>query len=296
MVLRKPILPIILAASVIRSFLASSEWMSGYRRRLWSEPGSLHEFQNNSTSPILSDASNLPLLDFRFENLKDVPAVCGAKKCVFRLKADERIGYLAANSRHPRIVQGMEESYQFNIDIIENKYKMKTVLLAPPHKVEVDDYFIQWAKSNVTTGYTGQKQLPAFNSKTLVVQPVEIVQENESLLFGCEPPRFLSGVNLLPQIFNVETTKGKDLASVAKTVSLEFAKLYLLIEEYPCLYDDFQIFLTQEGCLIHLDVDRCFDSNAEKNGKYVSKKCIPFLKSFEMIVLQRLDLLQTTYG
>lgn len=62
MVLRKPILPIILAASVIRSFLASSEWMSGYRR-LWSEPGSLHEFQNNHISPILCGASNLSLLE-----------------------------------------------------------------------------------------------------------------------------------------------------------------------------------------------------------------------------------------
>lgn len=289
MVTRKSCVRLVLVFSVVRSFFISENGIRTSRQRLRAASEATRD--NNKTSLSSSSAVNLSLLDFRPENLKDGPPVCGAKKCLFRLKADERIGYLAASSRVPKLLSGMEESYSFNLEVIEKKYGMKTVLLSPPHKVVVDDAFIEWASSNITRGYVGQKELPRFNTKTLVVQPVEIVQESESLLFGCEGPRFLSGVNLLEKLFNIENTRGKDLGAIAHTIAAEFGKLYPLMEDHPCLYDDFQIFLTQEGRLVHLDVDRCFDGYAEKRGQTVAKECVPFIRSFEAIVIQRLRML-----
>jgi hypothetical protein len=292
MVTRKPFIKLVLAVSVTRSFIGSDFGIQNFQSRLGSALENMGVAQNSATSPY-TPAANLSLLDFRFENFKEVSTVCGAKKCLFQLQADDRIGYLAASSRVPKLVQGMEESYKFNIEVIEKQYGMKTVLLAPPHLVEVDDSFIQWASTNITRGYQGQKQLPRFNTKKLIVQPVEIVHESESLLFGCEGPRFLSGTYLLEKLFDVENTRGKDLKSISETITAEFAKLYRLMEDYACLYDDFQIFLTQEGRLVHLDVDRCFDGYAERRGESIAEDCLPFIQSFEAIVLHRLHLLSS---
>jgi hypothetical protein len=194
------------------------------------------------------------------------------------------------------MVYAMDEAYKFSLDVIEKKYGMKTVLLAPPHIVEVDDAFLQWARDNQEIGYMGQNSLPRYNSNKFLVQPIEIVQQTESVLFGCEPPRFLSGVNLLEGLFNVNNTRGMDVHAVEKSVSNEFTKLYALIDDHKCLIDDFQIFLTNSGKLIHLDVDRCFEGNAEKHGEYLANKCIPFIRSFETIVKHQLLLLAQYHG
>lgn len=37
--------------------------------------------------------------------------------------------------------------YKFNVEVIKQKYEMDTVLLAPPHIVEVDDAFIEWERT-----------------------------------------------------------------------------------------------------------------------------------------------------
>lgn len=156
---------------------------------------------------------------------------------------------------------------------------------------EVDDAFLKWASENRTGGYEGQRARPRFNSNKLIVQPIEIVQNDESLMFGCEEKRFLSGVNQLEDLFNVNNTQGKDLEAIATTVESEIEKLYSLIKHHPCLVDDFQIFLTNQGRLIHLDVDRCFGGNAARNGRSLYKPCKYWIKSFGNIVIQRLRLL-----
>ena len=298
MVLKKPVVQLVLVATVFRcSFLGSNNGIQDCKQLLRSASVDVGGMSSNTTMPS-TPASNLsePRFRFWFENFEDEPHVCGFHKCIFKNKYDRRIGYLAAGSRTPEMVHAMDEAYKFNLEVIEKKYGMKNVLLAPPHIVEVDDAFLEWAKKNQETAYAGQLSLPRYK-RTVLVQPVEMVQKNESVLFGCEPLRFWSGVNLLESLYNVNNTQGKNLNVIAETVSSEFAKLYSLLEDHTCLIDNFQIFLTNQGRLINLDVDRCFLVGAYKRGK-INKKlgCIQFIHSFEVIVIQQLHLLAQFYS
>ena len=49
-----------------------------------------------------------------------------------------------------------------------------------------------------------------------------------------------------------------NLAELAQRFESSFDRLNLLLEAEPCLIDDFQVFLTADGRIVHLDTDRCF--------------------------------------
>jgi len=236
-----------------------------------------------------SSQSNLSHLHFCLENLEDGTHHCGAQKCLLPLKHDKRIGYLVANSFAPGLSLRMQQAYNMSLEIIEMQYGMEHVYIAAPHEEEIDNSFREWLWNNRTTGYNGQKQLARFPRNKVTVQAVEIIPSNESILFGCERPRLLDGVHQLVRLYTPENMKGIDLDSLAVKVSSQFSKLHQLMEDYPCLFDDFQIFLTRSGRLVHMDVDRCFSRSAIYRGETKEKPlCVPLLKYFESKVLEHI--------
>mmetsp|Transcript_30794 Transcript_30794/g.51179 ORF Transcript_30794/g.51179 Transcript_30794/m.51179 type:complete len:139 (-) Transcript_30794:33-449(-) len=63
-----------------------------------------------------------------------------------------------------------------------------------------------------------------------------------------------------------------------------------LLKNYPCLFDDFQIFLTLSDRLVHIDIDRCFLKNASWRGKVKKNPfCVPAIKYFESKVLEQIE-------
>ena len=209
----------------------------------------------------------------------------------YKLKNEPHIGYLVGNRKAPRLVDGMQKAYNMSVNRIQREHNMKHIYLGPPIEIQIDDTFREFLWQNRSGGYTGQKVLARFPGNGIVVQAVEVIPEDESILFGCERPRLLDGVRQLNQnIFDgVHNMTMLEAQNLIKTISSEFTKLRRLLLKYPCLYDDFQVFLTRTGRIVHLDVDRCFDKGAAFRGQNVERlTCEPLLKYFESKVIDRI--------
>ena len=226
-------------------------------------------------------------LDLLQENLVSGPHQCGAHKCLFPLKADPRIGYL--------VQSGSEYFGDFNnafiaSQIIEEKYGMNHMYLAPPKTMSVSLDFREWMEVNMTS-YPGQKLRPNFTEQPEVtVQAVAIIPEEESIMLGIgswHDPRRKNGLKGLEEMFTPKKNESWNITDVEIAVKRDFALLYQLVENeegLPCLCYDFQIFLLRTGHLIHLDVERCFDK-----PNLMRTRCVPQLQEMETLVLNRLQ-------
>lgn len=213
-----------------------------------------------------SFASNSSALEFAPEHLAEGPHTCGFRKCFFPLKYNKEIAYLAGEDDHeedlsddePSMYETLVEAYNVSKEIIERNYRMSHIYLSEPQKVTISTTVRQWMKANMTGSYTGQKHLPGFVHSHYVTQAVKIVPPDQSLIFGCKGPRLRDGLRDIDKLFTLENTIGANLTNIAHQASSDFDKLYRLLRNQPCLYKDFQIFLTHKGELIHFDVERCF--------------------------------------
>ena len=198
-------------------------------------------------------------LDLLQENLVSGPHQCGVHKCLFPLKADPRIGYL--------VQSGSEFFGEFNnafiaSKIIEEKYEMNHMYLAPPKIMSASLDFREWMEVNMTS-YPGRKYFPNFTEQPEVtVQAVAILPEEESIMLGIgawHDHRRKNGLKGLEEMFTPKKNESWNITDVEIAVKRDFALLYQLVENeegLPCLCYDFQIFLLRSGHLIHLDVER----------------------------------------
>ena len=142
----------------------------------------------------------------------------------------------------------------------------------------------------MTGAYSGQKHVPNFKYPELIIQAVEVVSPEDSVLMGLAPPRMRDAIKGLDKMF-MQGTVG-NIENIAATVRREFATLKRMMQEdLPCLCTDFQMFITREGRLIHLDVDRCFPRGEEDfatEKRDATRHCIPQLQEFEELIVEKL--------
>mmetsp|Transcript_55784 Transcript_55784/g.135177 ORF Transcript_55784/g.135177 Transcript_55784/m.135177 type:complete len:330 (+) Transcript_55784:384-1373(+) len=241
--------------------------------------------------------------DFKKENLQDGPHICGAKKCMIPLKQDASVGYLVVNARQPgNFPLRMAQAYNFSKSVIEEQYNMSHVYLDEPYETRVDDDFVQWMRKDQIAGYYGQKRVASFSKHgQWLIQPISVVPQDSSILFGCESKRIKDAIYNLHQMgeqYFKNQSEWIDYQSLKERVSMEFDKLFDLLHEHPCLYDDFQMFLdVSSGNVIHIDVDRCFPlKDDESKYRDVETSCLPLMKDFKGYIISKLSEFQQLYS
>ena len=226
-------------------------------------------------------------LDLLQENLVRGPHKCGYRKCLFPLKTDPRIGYLVERGDDAEA-----RSYAFTVskNIIEEKYGMNHIYLAPPKIMSISLDFRKWMEADMMN-YPSGKYLPNFTREPEVtVQAVAIVPEQDSIMLGLKGPRRTNGLKGIEEMFTPRSNdESWNITDVEVVVKREFASLYRLVEDeqddkLPCLCADFQIFLLRSGHLVHLDVERCFEM-----PDLMEFRCVPELQELETLVLNRLQ-------
>ncbi len=246
-----------------------------------------HENNVSSTkSTVQSAYHEYQRLDFLRWNLARGPHQCGWRKCLFPLKTDPRIGYLVQRGSDAK---ARSKAFSVSKNIIEEKYGMNHIYLAPPKIMSVSLDFRKWMEMNMTS-YPPGKYLPEFTKQPEVtVQAVAIVPEEDSIMLGVKGPRRYTGLKRMEEMFTPRNNESWNITDVEIVVKRDFESLYRLVEDekddkLPCLCADFQIFLLRSGHLVHLDVERCFEM-----PDLMGFRCVPKLQELETLVLNRLQ-------
>lgn len=249
---------------------------------------------SSTKSTVQSVYDEYQRLDLLQENLVRGPHKCGYRKCLFPLKTDPRIGYLVerGNDLNERGDDAEARSKAFTVskNIIEEKYGMNHIYLAPPKIMSISLDFRKWMNMDMISFPPG-KYLPNYTRQPEVtVQAVAIVPEQDSVMLGLKGPRRRNGIKGIEEMFAPRNNESWNITHVEITVKREFASLYRLVEDeqddkLPCLCADFQIFLLRSGHLVHLDVERCFEMDDDLMGL----RCVPKLQELETLVLNRLQ-------
>lgn len=212
---------------------------------------------------------------FRRENLRDdVNHRCGTFKCFYPLRATyrgQKVAYLAGTQDN--LTQSLWAAYNFSTDIIEKEYGMQhctAFLQQPPQAVNVSEEFALWMDQN-KTGSDDQyrSEVPQFQEhKQVHVQLVPFLSPSETLFWGTKDYKQEMGREALSEwlrpILDGNNTEQRN--AVLSRLQDDTQKLYKLLEDHPCLYIDFQIFIRPTGELVHLDVDRGFYWNGRLGG------------------------------
>eukprot|EP00985_Skeletonema_marinoi_P017711 scaffold9773_cov151-Skeletonema_marinoi.AAC.10 len=254
-----------------------------------------HTRANNLSSTVQSAYHQYQRLDFVQENLVSGPHQCGYWKCLFPLKTDPRIGYLVKAGSEG--AEAMIDGFTASKNIIEEKYGMSHIYLAPPKLISVSLDFRSWMDGHgkLPGTYPGQKQFPHFITHSeIIVQAVATVPEEDSVMLGLNDPRRSNGLKGKEKMFTLNNNhESWNITDVEITVKRDFASLYRLVEvedknddKLSCLCADFQIFLQRSGHLIHLDVERCFDTSGLM---LMGMRCVPKLRELETSVLNMLQ-------
>lgn len=245
-----------------------------------------HVSSNSTKSSVQSVYHQYQLLDFLQENLNR--GKCGWHKCLFPLKIDPRIGYLVKGDRY---AEQVIDAYTASKNIIEDKYGMEHIYLAPPKTMSVSLDFRKWMDMEKTASFTEpDPNFPRFTEEPeVIVQAVAIVPEEDSIMLGTWSYRRQHGLKGIEEMFTPRNNELWNITEVEITVKHDFAALYSLVEDekddkLPCLCEDFQIFLLRSGHLVHLDVDRCYEK-----PDLMRKRCVPDLQELETLVLKRLQ-------
>eukprot|EP00984_Skeletonema_dohrnii_P015519 scaffold6720_cov136-Skeletonema_dohrnii-CCMP3373.AAC.16 len=183
---------------------------------------------SSTKSTVQSVFHQYQRLDFLKENLVGGPHQCGYRKCVFPLRTDPRIGYLVEGSSD---AEAMIDAFAASKNIIEKKYGMDHIYLAPPKIMSVSLDFRKWMKMNMTS-YPGQKYFPAFTEQPeVLVQAVAIVPEEDSIMLGLKGPRRTNGLKGIEEMFTPKKNESWNIKDVEITVKRDFALLYRLVED-----------------------------------------------------------------
>ena len=207
----------------------------------------------------LVQAKTLPLaesLTFQRANLLDQgPHLCGLAKCLFRLQTNSSLAYLAGVDAS--LARTLTTAYHFAQQVIEF-YDMRHIYLAPPQTLVLDRTVRQWMDGDRIDFKTGQVKdnAPRFAAhSTATVQLVTLI-DDAAVLFGTNDHKIAHGWEQTIAWLSAVTD---DRLAVYERFAQNAQQLHELLEDHPCLYYDFQIFVRQNGEMVHLDVDRCFE-------------------------------------
>ena len=236
------------------------------------EPGSTVRSQNGSSGT------------FNWEDIEaGSKATCGFSKCFIQSATNKDAGYLVAvcgvSAGHLRsdVLCKTEDTafiWMYS-NCLANRYGIKHLMLAPEEHVAVSTSIASRLQSVHAAQSLEMFQVPRFARKRsilssvrpgeqLVVQTVQTAPQ-PSLLVGCWADKWqstLAGLAAFTSAVRVTTVFVSHLNS-----SLEPTRKLLLNED--CLTVDLQFFISDEGDVIHLDLDRGLINCKQRPEQYI---------------------------
>ena len=185
---------------------------------------------------------------------------CGVDKCYLASKTGAT-GYLVSEK-----LDKVGESWSF-ANCLKQRYGLKHFLLAPQRYVPVSEEVRARLKSmHVTRNSSSKNSTSAFRlhhgHHSLAVQKVQAAPAS-AIPVACSRLKRRYTAASLPAFRGA----ARDNATFRRLLNASLRASLAAIWNEPCLLWDFQAFLTHEGHIIHMDVDRCYDkATLHRNG------------------------------
>jgi hypothetical protein len=223
-----------------------------------------------SDKPAKPTSSGISPDAFHSDNLgwpERVP--CGKNKCLYRLKTDPQIGYLVVPWRARP--SGRRDRYTaLNLgwllaQELQKEYDIRHLYLAPPENATVTEELEEhlnynlWSEQyqQMLSGKMRQSKL-FHNGSKVHAQKVQLAPRRH-LMMGCVESKAFAFLNNLPNFLSFVEDKGKFLSHIQQ----HLVTARVIMDNHPCMVKDFQVMITTEGDVYHLDFDRCFTSKGE---------------------------------
>ena len=179
-------------------------------------------------------------------------AACGVDKCYFASKTGAT-GYLVSEK-----LDKVGESWSF-ASCLKQRYGLKHFLLAPQRYVRVSEKVrARLTPMHVTRNSSNKTTTSAFHlhhgHHSLAVQKAQAAPAS-AIPIACSRLKRRFTAASLPAFREAV----RDDATFRRLLNASLRASLAAIWNEPCLLWDFQAFLTQEGHIIHIDVDRCYD-------------------------------------
>ena len=176
---------------------------------------------------------------------------CGVDKCYLASKTGAT-GYLVSEK-----LDKVGESWSF-ANCLKQRYGLKHFLLAPQQKVRVSDEVAARLTSMHVTRNSSAKTLThafrLYGHHSMAVQKVRAAPAGV-INIGCTRRKRRFTAAALPD----SRGAARDKAAFRRRLNASLQASLAAISHEPCLLRDFQVFLTEEGHLIHVDLDRCYE-------------------------------------
>ena len=234
----------------------------------------------NETNKTVS-TSDSPALSFTLNDIDQTePIVCGKTKCLAKLRGREDAAYLVSPRRER--FRSMRAAWEF-VESLPNQTNitMEHIYQSSPWLMPLDPAMASWLENNRVhpdafhdgsvlrrANRTTTEESNVYRSKSskqfqgkeeVLVQLVTRIDQSDALQFGCLPHKFKPVYDyggLQAWLTHVQRTRGTE--TTLETFDANVRNLDDFLEQEPCLWHDFQVFITSDGRIIHFDVDRCF--------------------------------------
>jgi hypothetical protein len=210
--------------------------------------------------------------------LEGVNHRCGTFKCFYPLKntyQEKRVGYVAGTDSS--LEQSLWAAYNFSITILQGEYGMQHTALAPPEMVpfqQGDELAFLLDHNKTGSNDQPRADVPSFagHPRTYVQLVEDILSSEEPALFwGTSKNKQKLGMDAMQDWLRpIRSLSETGRREVVRRFESDARKLDKLLEDHPCLYDDFQLFIRNTGEIVHFDVDRCFYFDNE-SGRSLEK-------------------------
>ena len=221
-------------------------------------------------SQIPFNESNLGEFAFAPENIaKRWYYDRGTYKVFFPLKATAedgtKFGYVVAGN-DPDEYRIMQATYEFANNIVSTQFGMRHCYFHPPQMVDISKSFQRWLHRQLYVSFKGfypRRMVHLFNKTDgLVIELLEEIPTDTALIWGNKRKKKHDKSSGQAEALEwIQSIPKDEQSKVLKKLKNETAKLNDLVEAYPCVYRDFQIFVLRTGEIVHFDLDRCFDVN-----------------------------------
>ena len=194
-------------------------------------------------------------------------ATCGVFKCYLASKTGAT-GYLVSRRDLNKAshTHSAGDAWSF-ASCLRQRYGLKHFYLAPQRKVRVSkEVAARLTSMHVTRNSSNKTTTSAFHlhhgHHSLAVQKVQAAPAS-AIPIACSRLKRRFTAASLPAFREAV----RDDATFRRLLNASLRASLAAIWNEPCLLWDFQAFLTQEGHIIHMDVDRCYDkATLNQNG------------------------------
>jgi hypothetical protein len=240
---------------------------------------------------VLNGTGLLPKLDTAG------PVVCGRNKCAYQGAENRSIGYLAgsessmvknSNVSEASRVLGVSRAryvYAYAMDL-ERRFGIQHTLAAPPQRYRFTPDDVKILAENRTRHISepvGARRLCSSfpycftEDFTSTVQPIHFVDMSKSLIIKFHDSKIKEFLQRENEVSKLNRT------AILETLAVHVKRTQAMMEENPCLWNDFQVMVHLDGSITQLDLDRCFHRTAVENHR------IPVLENLQAWYAEALD-------